>query len=103
MGGPYEPFGDDRVALIVDLKPTIVHEPRPGPLDDPPAGEDLEAVVVDPVDDLGGDVMGTAGGDERSLEAGVTPDLGQTRRTAPRSLDDSDPPGVVRHAGGHHQ
>jgi len=27
VGHPYEPFGDDGVALIVDLEPAIVHEP----------------------------------------------------------------------------
>jgi hypothetical protein len=37
MGSPYESFGDDRIALIVDLEPTVVHEPRPRALDDPPS------------------------------------------------------------------
>ena len=47
MGGPYEAFGDDRIALIVDLEPSAIHEPRPGPLDDPALREDLEPTRVD--------------------------------------------------------
>jgi hypothetical protein len=35
VGGPYEAFGDDGIAFIVDLEPSAIHEPRPGPLDDP--------------------------------------------------------------------
>src|SRR5664280_1145350 len=88
MGSPYESFGDDRVALIVDLEPTVVHEPRPGALDDPPSREHLEAMVVDLVHDLGGDVVCTARGDEGLLETTVTPDLLQSTRVVPRPVDD---------------
>ena len=47
MGRPDEAFGHDRVALIVDLESSAVHEPGPGALDDPALGEDLEAAGVD--------------------------------------------------------
>ena len=103
MGGPYEPFGDDRVALIVDLQPSVVHEPRPGALDDPSPGQDLEPVVVDLVDHFGGDVVGTAGGDEGPLEPAVAPDLLQPSRPVPRPVDDGHAADVVRHVGGDHE
>lgn len=57
MRGPYEPYGDGRVAFIVDLQATMVHQPRPGALDHPASRERLELVRMDPVDDLDGDVM----------------------------------------------
>src|SRR4051794_39117573 len=57
VGGPYEAFGDDGVALIVDLEAAVVHQPRPGAFHDPALGEDLETVRVDLGDDLDGDVM----------------------------------------------
>src|SRR5664280_394111 len=101
MGSPYESFGDDRVALIVDLEPTVVHEPRPGALDDPPSREHLEAMLVDLVHHLGGDVVCTAWGDEGLLEAPVTPDLLQSAGVVPRPLDGGDSSYVVRHVGGH--
>jgi hypothetical protein len=62
MGRPYESFGHNRVALIVNLEPTVVHDPRPGALDDPPSREHLEAMVMDLVHNLGGDVVCTTPG-----------------------------------------
>ena len=40
--GPYEPFGDQRIAFIVDLEPAVIHQPRPGSLDDPASRKHLE-------------------------------------------------------------
>src|SRR5664280_164133 len=57
MGGPYKSLSDNRVALVVDLEPTVVHEPRPGALDNPPSWEHFKAMVMDLVHDLGGDVV----------------------------------------------
>jgi transposase len=59
VGYPYESFGDNRVALIVDLESAVVHEPRPGAFDHPPSWEHLEAMIVDLVHHLDGDVVGT--------------------------------------------
>src|SRR5665213_4582599 len=101
MGSPYESFGDDRVALIVDLETTIVHEPRPRALDDPPSWEHFEAMVMDLVHHLGRDVVCPARGDEGLLEATVTPDLLQSTGVAPRPVDGGDSSNVVRHVGGH--
>ena len=75
MGGPYESLGDDRIALIVDLEPSAIHEPRPGPLDDPALGEDFEPVRVDPRHHPDADVMTAAVLDEGGLEPRVTPEL----------------------------
>jgi len=69
--GPYEAFGDDREPFIVDLEPSVVHQPRPGPLDDPPPWEDLEDTGVDLAHHLGGDVHGAAVRDEGLLESAV--------------------------------
>ena len=71
MSGPYETFGDDRVTFIVDLEAAVVHQPRPGPFDDPTFGEDREPVRVDTVHDFDGDVVGTAVFDEGLFEPGV--------------------------------
>ena len=43
MGGPYEAFGDDGIAFIVDLEAAAVHEPGPGALHDPASWEGDEA------------------------------------------------------------
>src|SRR5665213_705846 len=102
MGGPYEPFGDDGVAFIVDLEPSVVYQPRPGPLDHPTSREDLEAVVVDLLHHLDGDVVGSACGNEGLLEPAIAPDLRQSARTVPGPVHDSDPSRVVRHTGRHH-
>jgi hypothetical protein len=58
VGGPYDAFVHDRVAFIVDLEATVVHQPGPRPLDDPTPGEDDERVRVDAVDDLDREVPG---------------------------------------------
>src|ERR1017187_7261675 len=103
MGRPYESFGDFRVAFIVDLEATVVHKPRPCPLDDPPTREDFEAMIVDLLHDLGGNVMRPTRGDERSLEPSVAPNLRQPRRAGPRLVDNRYPADVVRHVGSDHQ
>jgi len=103
MGRPYESFGDFRVAFIVDLEATVVHKPRPCPLDDPPTREDFEAMIVDLLHDLGGNVMRPTRGDERSLEPSVAPNLCQPRRAGPRLVDNRYPADVVRHVGSDHQ
>ena len=95
MGGPYKSLSDNRVALIVDLEPTVVHEPRPGPLDDPPPWEHYEAMVVDLVHNLGGDVVCAARRNEGLLESAVAPDLLQSTGVAPRPVDGGDATYVV--------
>jgi len=92
MGSPYESFGDDRVALIVDLETTIVHEPRPRALDDPPSWEHFEAMVMDLVHHLGRDVVCPARGDEGLFEACRVQELPATSLTSNYPLDDADSP-----------
>lgn len=73
MDGPYEAFGDLRVAFIVDLESAMVHHPGPCPLDDPSSREDHELVGMDSFDDFGGDVPVLAVLRERDLETGIAP------------------------------
>src|SRR5436190_23409578 len=65
--GPYEPFGDDGVAFIVDLEAAMVHQPRPGSFHDPTLGQDLETSGMDLRDDLNRDVVTTTVLNETAL------------------------------------
>src|ERR1019366_8212247 len=91
----------DRIALVVDLETSAVHEPRPGALDDPAAGEHLELARVDAVDDFDSDVMVATVLDEGAFEAGVAPQLGEASGTASGTVGDGDPTDVVRDARRH--
>ena len=95
MGGPDEPFGHDRIALVVDLEPSAVHEPGPGALDDPASRERFELARVDAVHNFYTDVMVAAVFDEGALEAGVAPQLGEASRATAGPIRDSDPTDVV--------
>ena len=78
MGRPYEAFGDDGIAFIVELQATVIHRPHPGALDDPPLREDLETARRDLVHDLDRDVALPAVIDEGALEPGVAGRVGGT-------------------------
>ena len=101
MGCPYESFGDNGVALIADLESAVVHEPRQGLFHDTSSWKHIEAVIMDPVHHLSGDVVGTTRGDEGLLEATVAPDLLQARGSAPCPVDHSDASCVVQHVSGY--
>jgi hypothetical protein len=101
MGGPDEPLGHDRVALVIDLEAPGVHEPRPGALDDPAFGEHLEATGVNSVDDFDSDVMVAAVLDEGALEPRVAPELGEARGAVASSVRHRDAADVVRRARRH--
>lgn len=73
MSGPDEALVHDWVAFIVDLQAAAIHEPGPGPFNNPSPGQDLEAGAVDLVHDLDGDVAVWAVLDEGPLEPGVAP------------------------------
>ena len=100
MRGPYEAFRHDGVAFIIDLESTVIHEPRPCPLDDPTPWEDDELVRVDAVHDFRGDVMSPAVRDERGLEPGVTPQLREPARACSGEVGDFDTTRVVGHVRG---
>ena len=101
MGGPDEPLGHDRIALVVDLEAPAVHEPRPGALDDPAFREHFEATGMDAVHDFDSDVMVATVLDEGAFEAGVAPQLGEASGTASGTVGDGDPTDVVRDARRH--
>ena len=53
MRSPYEAFGDERIAFIVDLETAVVNQPRPRSLDDAATRKDFEDAGVDALHDLG--------------------------------------------------
>ena len=102
MGGPYEAFGDVRVAFIVELEAAVVHQPGPGSFHNPPSWQGDERVRVDAVDGLGSDVVVTAVAGEGGLEPGIVPDLREPGRLGTQQIDDGDAALVVAGVGGHH-
>jgi hypothetical protein len=101
VGGPDEAFGDDRIALVVDLETSAVHEPRPGAFDDPTLGERFEATGVDAIHHFDADVMISAMLDESALEPRVAPQLGEASGTLAGTVGHGDATGVVRERRGH--
>src|ERR1039458_7911416 len=101
VSGPYEALRDDRIALIIDLESSAVHEPGPGALHDPAFGERFELTRVDAVHHFDTDVMVRAVLDEGALEAGVAPELGEARGAVAGTVGDGDPADIVRHACRH--
>jgi hypothetical protein len=87
VGGPDESGGDIGVAFIVNAEPAVIDEPAPGTFDDPAAGQHLELMGCDAVDDLGFDLVAPAEPAEATLEPGVAPEetepaaLGAARST----------------------
>jgi hypothetical protein len=57
VGRPDEALGHDRIAFVVDLEASAVHEPGPGALDDPAFGQRFELAGVDAFDHFDTDVM----------------------------------------------
>src|SRR5215212_5777883 len=102
VGGPYEPFGDDGVAFIVNLEAAMVHQPRPGAFHDPTLRQDLETSGMDLRDDLDRQVVAAAVINEAALEPRVAPQLREPPRAGPGPIRDDDTAGVVRRAGRHH-
>ncbi len=94
--GPYEAFGDFRVAFIVDLEATVGHCPCPGSLDNPTSREDNELVWMDPVDDFHGDVACPTIGGEHVLEPGINPQLAEPISFGLSGVEHGDPADVVR-------
>src|ERR1019366_8639186 len=101
VSGPYEALGHDRIALIVDLEASAIHEPGPGAFDDPAFGQRFELARVDAVHHFDTDVMVAAVLDEGALEAGVAPELGEASGAASGTVGDGDPTDVVRDARRH--
>src|ERR1019366_7806272 len=101
VSGPYEALGHDRIALIVDLEASAIHEPGPGAFDDPAFGQRFELAGVDAVHDFDSDVMVAAVFDEGALEAGVAPELGEGGGAAAGTVRDGDSTDVVRDARRH--
>ena len=89
--GPYEALSDDRIALVIDLKASAVHEPGPGAFDDPAFGQRFELAGVDAVHHFDTDVMVAAVLDEGALEAGVAPELGEACGAVAGTVGDGDP------------
>lgn len=75
MRGPHESFCHFGVSFIVNLQATVIHRPRPRPLDDPALGEDFECVRMDPFDDVHSDAHAVAELAELRLESCVAPYL----------------------------
>src|SRR5271163_4551230 len=100
MGSPDEPLGHDRIALVVDLEASAVHEPRPSALDDPAFREHLEATGVDAIDDFDSDVVVTAVLDEGAFEPRVAPELGEASGAVTGPVRHFDAADVVRRARG---
>src|ERR1019366_626730 len=101
VSGPYEALGHDRIALIVDLEASAIHEPGPGAFDDPAFGQRFELAGVDAVHHFDTDVMVAAVLDEGALEAGVAPELGEASGAVASTVGDGDPTDVVRRACRH--
>jgi ABC-type branched-subunit amino acid transport system ATPase component len=101
VGGPYEALCDDRIALIIDLESSAVHEPCPRALDDPAFRKSVEAAWMDSVHNFYADVMVSAVLDEGALEAGVAPEFGETNGAVARTIGRGDATDVVRDARRH--
>ena len=101
MGSPDGALGDNRIALVIDLEASAVHEPRPGALDDPAFGEHLEATGVKTVDNFDADVMMATVLDEGALESRVAPQLGEASGALAGTVRHGDSADVVRDARRH--
>src|ERR1017187_10250507 len=101
VSGPYEALGHDRIALIVDLEASAVHEPGPGAFDDPAFGQRFELAGVDAVHHFDTDVMVAAVLDEGAREAGVAPELGEASEGFTSPVRYGDSADVVRDARRH--
>jgi hypothetical protein len=95
VGCPYESFGDDRVAFIVDLESAVIHEPGPGSFNDPALWERNEFVWMDPVDDFGVDTTPTAVLNEALLETGIAPQFREPPGLGSSGIEHFDPTLVV--------
>ena len=101
MGGRDETLGHDRIAFVVDLEASAVHEPRPSALDDPAFWEHLETAGVDAIYDFDADVVVAAVLDEGALEPRVTPQLGEASGAHAGTVRHGDATDVVRRARRH--
>src|SRR5579884_2187512 len=99
VGSPDEALGHDRIALVVDLETSAVHEPRPGALDDPALRECLEAARVDTLDHLDAHVVAPTVLDEGAFEARVTPEFGEASRAVAGPVGHVDPLSGVKPLG----
>jgi hypothetical protein len=72
-----------------------IHEPGPGSFNDPSSREDLEAGLVDLLDDLDAEVVVAAVLEEGALEPAVTPQLRETPRAGSGQVRSRDAAGVV--------
>lgn len=52
LGYPYESFTSSNSALVIDLKPPVVHQPGPRPFHYPTAGQHIKLSSVDSVNYL---------------------------------------------------
>ena len=94
--------GGSRVALEVAREAAIVADPGEGSFDDPPFGQDYEAVEFVSLDDLQlpGAALGQSVGGFRALVAGIGEDALDEGKEAARALIENEPrPVAILHIG----
>ena len=94
--------GGSRVALEVAREAAIVADPGEGSFDDPPFGQDDEAVELVSLDDLQlpGAALGQSVGGFRALVAGIGEDALDEGEEAARALIENEPhPVAILHIG----
>ena len=95
--------GGSRVALEVARETSMAADPRQGSFDDPPFGQDDEAVQLVALDNLQLPSTGPCdgGGRFRALVAGIGEDALNEREEAARAVIENEPRAIaVLHVGG---